>query len=288
MEGYSKWLAGCGIGCVVVIALFLAGGIGTYFFVRDTFQDFAGAKQATVELAGRYGDIRDFTPPLSGRIPADRMESFLKVRAATEPARTATREAIEDIESRIAGFESGEIGGVWAVLSMIRQGISALPNLARLHRERSNALLDQQMGLGEYEYIYVLAYYSWLEKSPGDGPKFLKIGSNNDVNWDPDNDVDGARETRAREIVRRVRSDFRAMFKNALAAGRKGAPTADQQWLSAVEQELAALDASWDRIPWADGLPEMTKDSLTPFRQELDMSYDELNNALELIPLNAH
>ena len=25
----------------------------------------------------------------------------------------------------------------------------------------SRALLDQEMGLGEYEYIYVLAYYAW-------------------------------------------------------------------------------------------------------------------------------
>lgn len=288
MEGDSKWLAGCGIGCAVVIALFLAGGVGTYFFVRDTVHDFAGAKQAAVELAGRYGEIRDFAPPLDGRIAANRLEAFLAVRRATVPARSETRDAIGGLESRIEGFQKGEIRGFWAVLSTVRQGVGAIPSLARLHQDRARALLDQQMGLGEYEYIYVLAYYSWLEKSPGDGPKFLKIGSNNDVNWDPDNDVDGAREARAREIVRRVRSDFRAMFENALAAGRKGAPTVDRQWLSAVEQELAALNASWDRIPWADGLPEMTKDSLTPSRRELEMSYDELNNALELIPLNSH
>jgi hypothetical protein len=71
------------------------------------------------------------------------------------------------------------IGGLRAVLATIREGVGALPKLARLHQERSVSLLDRQMGPGEYEYIYVLAYYSWLDQSPGDGPRFLKIGGNN-------------------------------------------------------------------------------------------------------------
>ncbi len=288
MEGYSKWLAGCGVGCAVVIALFLAGGVGTYFFVRDTVQDFAGAKQAAVELAGRYGEIRDFTPPLDGRIAADRLEAFLAVRRATEPARGETRGAIGGLESRIEGFQKGEIRGFWAVLTAIRQGVGAIPSLARLNEDRSRALLKQEMGMGEYEYIYVLAYYSWLGKSPGDGPRFLKMSNDNGVNWDPDNDVDDARERRTHAIDRRVRSDFRAIFKNALGAARKGAPDVDRRWLAAVEDELKALDQNWDRVPWADGLPKATQESLAPYREQLEASYDELNNALELVPLDSH
>ena len=42
------------------------------------------------------------------------------------------------------------------------------------------ALLEVGMGPGEYMYVYSVAYYSWLGKSPADGPSFTLVGDDGD------------------------------------------------------------------------------------------------------------
>ena len=60
--------------------------------------------------------------------------------------------------------------GLQKFLTVMRTGAGAIPRLAEFERNRADALLEHRMGLGEYWYIYSLAYYSWLKKDPGDGP----------------------------------------------------------------------------------------------------------------------
>jgi len=52
----------------------------------------------------------------------------------------------------------------------LKAGFGFTGSLAEYLRERGTALLDQEMGLGEYLYLYSVVYYSWLGKDPGAGP----------------------------------------------------------------------------------------------------------------------
>jgi hypothetical protein len=282
-DATSKWLSGCGIGCLIVLVLLGAGGVFLYRLAKGTIQEFEDVGRAMSDLRTEYGEVRDFTPPLSGEIPAERLEAFLEVRAATRPARDEIRELLGTLESEIAGFDGGGEGSVRKVLSAVRRGVGTIPKLAKFHQTRADALLERGMGLGEYEYIYVLAFYSWLGKSPGDGPKFLRMGDHNDVSWNPDHHPEDAEEQRRVQVTRRIRSNFQAFFRNALSAADSDEPRANREWLAAVERELIELESRWDRIPWRDGMPTVTEDSLRAFGERIEDSYDELNNVLEMI-----
>jgi hypothetical protein len=108
---------------------------------------------------------------------------------------------------------------------------------------RNEALLAQEMGLGEYTWIYVVAYHSWLGHPP---VKAIEGRSRKNVFHD------------------RVLPQVREMIRRHLA-GAAGSPTA-VAWRS----ELEALDDVRERIPFEDGLPRELEDSLEPFRDELE------------------
>ena len=137
------------------------------------------------------------------------------------------------------------------------------------------------MGLGEYSYIYVLAYYSWMGRSPADGPPFRLVGDSREVRgWDEEHwgkvDEFDVREDRMERMLRTVNRQVLPMLRNQLADLDAAGP-----WRQALEAEIAAMEADPLRLPWADGVPEVIERSLAPFHDRLDQSYSEQCNALE-------
>ena len=57
-----------------------------------------------------------------------------------------------------------------SVFQVMGSGVGMAQDIGHLFEARNQALLDKGMGIGEYTYIYILAYYSWLGHSPDDGP----------------------------------------------------------------------------------------------------------------------
>jgi hypothetical protein len=159
----SKWLIGCGIGCGVVILLLIFAGVGGYFFVRNIVEGFEETEAITDSLMERYGEIKDFCPDPGGIIKPERLEAFLSVRNSMEPVK-------EELENSI-GILSDEEGESQfkeepspGVLTKIKIGFGIIPMIAEFYTKRNQALLDAEMGLGEYYFIYVVSYYSWLGK----------------------------------------------------------------------------------------------------------------------------
>ena len=292
-EKHAKWLVGCGIGCAALVALVVAVGFGAFYAVRDVVRNFEQVNETVSDVDKRYGEARDYTPNPDGRIPPDRIRAFLAVRSRTRPTRDEFRQTMTDIE--VASTGKGR--GVGAGFRTVRSALGVPRLLGRLYSDRASALLENQMGFGEYLYIYSVAYYSFLRKDPGDGPENFKMSDDHTITIEGREAREAALETHREHAIGQVRTLFRRFLRNAVepAAAAEAAPEAEAlperppigenlEWRQAVQKELDALDSKWDRIPWEDGLPKQIEESLAPYRAELEASYDPMLNLLEFAP----
>jgi len=285
----KKWAIGCGIGCGFI--LLLVGGVGTcgYFGVRKIVDQADGIEESFDELDARFGHARDYVPDVDGRIPPERIEVYLAVREAMVPSSRRTADLMAQLS------DDSNIPGPRKVLAKIRAGVSFIPAMMVFIEERNTTLLDKGMGLGEYHYIYALAFFSQLEKDPADGPSFRVSGSDDEedqegpIRWGV-HTGDGAsgdvREDREKEIRRYLNKSLGLIAHNQLdALDQRLAGLEDQSlklWREALAAEVAAMDREPRRILWEEGLPPVLLDSLEPFRDRLETSYVEILNVVEL------
>ena len=146
-----------------------------------------------------------------------------------------------------SGFSFSKIRGAFQGLGAL--GVSA----GRYFSARNNALLEQEMGFGEFTYLTSLIYYGWLGN-----PLILTI----------DGDDDGDQRGRAR----RNASMFKGLLKRQRDAAREAGDPGEL--VAAIEEQLSelALDDEW--VPWAEGgLPDSVASSLAPYRGRLEAVY---------------
>ncbi len=273
----SKWLTGCGIGCGVVTLAVVAVATAGYMFIKSRTQSFERAQATASELRAKYGDMTDFCPDPDGRIRPDRMKIFLGIRETLAPARRKLESSMRGLSEDIKAANKGQ-DSFPRIIGLISQGFGIVPQLGEFHETRVRTLRDAGMPPGEYVYLYVVAYYSFLSKSPSDGPEFktgarhrIRIGSGDDSGDGP------------AHAVERVRDLLLPMLRNQRAALEKGrAEAVRDPWADALDAEIQALESSESRVPWSDELPKPIKESLQPYRDELERSYDPLVNPLEL------
>ena len=279
----KKWLLGCGIGCGLLVLIL--GGIGTVgFFGVKRFADRADKVERTFErMDAEYGDPSDFVPPLDGGIPSSRMEVFLAVRDEMGP----TQREVSDLFRTLDG--EGDAG----VIAKVKAGMKFIPSLLVFIEERNNIMLEKGMGVGEYQYIYSLAYYGLLGKDPSDGPGFSVVGEDEDHGgggwrWDvkaSDNDEEEIAAKRAREVRRSVNRVQSRVVNNQLEAlDTAGSVTGldFDTWRAELAAEAAAMDRESLRLLWEEGLPAQIRASLEPYRIRLDETYDDMTSILEM------
>lgn len=258
----SPWVWGCGLGCVglVVISLLLGGGV--YWFFSDTVSGFEEAVNLRVELESEYGKPESFIPEPDGAIPPDRMEVFLRVRELTQERRQEIVSSFEELpmteeEGRELEQKSG-LEFARSLLGIIGSGVGLGGRIGRFMEARNRALLESQMGLGEYTYIYALAYYSWLKHSPQEGPHSrsrVKI------------DVPKIGRDLHRRLVQILQNQLEVI-------GSQADP--------ALARELEKLRDDRSVIPYAEGLPPKIENSLKPYRERLESTYNPITNQFEL------
>jgi hypothetical protein len=137
------------------------------------------------------------------------------------------------------------------------------------------------MGPGEYVYIYVVSYYAWLGKSPADGPPFQLTGDDQDTDtWDEfevrDERAERIRRTLNRQVLPMLRRQLNGVAPDAAENATMG------RWRQTLAAEVAALESDSYRLPWEDGVPDVVRVSLEPYRERLEASYSSLCNALEI------
>lgn len=278
----SKWLIGCGIGCGVVLLSVILILVSGYFFFKKIGQDFKETEDTRKVLIERFGEIKDFCPDPDGAIKPERLEAFLAVRRLTEPARKEFEKDINVLSGKDRAKEEPSPG----FFTKFRTGLGIIPLMTEFIRSRNQALLENEMGIGEYEYIYIIAFYSWLRKNPSDGPPFR-------ISEEEEREDEGVRiiwrtPTEAEEdsldsILKRIHRQILPMLHSQYDKLVEGAvPRAKEKWRRALAEEIKAMEADRFRLPWQDGLPEVLKASLEPFRERLEASYSRTMNRVEM------
>jgi hypothetical protein len=253
--GAKKWLTGCGIGCGVLVVLAIVGTIGGSLVIMGPFRD---AIETREDLDARLGSQDDFTPAASGVIEPARVEAFLTVRAAIQPlcdefARTNDQfERMDQLEEDASKREA-----MVGVLGLTREVFGMVPRLGRLYAARNGALAEVEMGLGEYTYLFVLAYLDEIQAFSTTESAF------------------GGKAVNAR-----LHTALRGMLERQLVA----VPD-DQEheaWRAELAGEVARLERDPDRLPWQNGLPEPIAASLEPYRDQLAAGFCAEALGLEL------
>jgi hypothetical protein len=275
----KKWLVGCGIGCGVIILILIALGISGYLFFKNIADEFKDTEALMATLTERYGKITDFCPNPDGTFSPDRVETFLAVREAFGPTREKLEISMKTLQDRI-GQSEVEVKKPKNVFQMIRVGVGLIPQIGEFIKSRNQALLDSGMGMGEYYYIYAVAFYSWLEHLPEDGPDFQIIGPDDErSSWDQDEVLEERRDVSLRRLHRMLLPMLQNQLEKLSAADPSG--TLDD-WRTTLEAEIEAMEADRLRLPWQDGLPNVIESSLKSFRYQLEQSYNKMTNPLEL------
>jgi len=180
----SGWFWGCGCGCLAMVLVVIGMGVVSARFFDQTIEGFDTAVETRSTLEERFGETSEFVPPSGGAVSPQRMQAFLAVREATTPARerlTATFAAIPMSEEAAQDLDSqGFTEKMSSVSKIVRSSIGLGAEMGALFAARNETLLEQEMGLGEYTYIYALTYYSWLGHSPMDGPETAVSGERSD------------------------------------------------------------------------------------------------------------
>jgi hypothetical protein len=253
-----SWLKGCAIGCgALVLLVVVLSTVGIFRILRPL----QSAVDTRVELESRFGAEDSFTPSPDGSIDASRIEAFLAVRnglagpcerLASNTAVMARMEELDHVEnpSRMEVLRYAAA----ATRSAMRIG----PLMGDLFERRNELLLASGMGLGEYDYLYVVAYQGHLA---GERPR-TGILDGNPVN-------------------RRVHGVLEAMLARQLEAARAAGRAAD--WIAELEGEHAAMASDVTRILWQDGLPEQIQGSLAAYRDQLDATFFAAITEVELL-----
>lgn len=278
----SEWTTGCGIGCAVLLLIGILVVVGGTLFMRDTMTGFDTALQTREQLDERFGATDAFTPQPDGAIPAERMEAFLRARESVATARTDVGEFFATIANFDEQAREAEQGSFWDKLRLTRQATGKALGfpaaMGRFFEARNQALLDEGMGFGEYTYIYVTAYYSWLGHSPADGVDSVTVG----VALDDTEETDS--EGSAGSLPRRAHENVVGMLRNQQGALAEAPPDAlPPGFAERLDAEIEAMESGRNRLPWEQGLPEAIAASLTPYRQRLEATYDPLANEFELL-----
>ncbi len=245
----KKWLIGCGVGCASLVVLLILISIGGSLFMMRPFDQAVDAQQ---ELTAEFGIRGDFVPQPGGISP-HRLECFLSVRREV----MASCEIFQGVASNFNAMddlgeqgEDPEMGAVFRGVGNIMGSIFGMVGeIGKVTRLRNEALLANEMGLGEYTWIYILAYNSWLGKAPNTGL---------------DND-DGGSFSRVEEEV------LASLMANHVIALQEAGQSAEAElW----QHEIERFDRVEHGIPFADGnLPAELAAVFEPFRRKLEENY---------------
>jgi len=277
----KKWLIGCGIGCGAVVIIIIILVVGGVFFVKNMVNSFEESEDILKELIEKYGEIDDYSPSPSGDIKRNRMEAFLKAREMLQTEINDLEKIIdilsgEDTQKQIEEQESA------GVFKKIRTGIGLIPKIAEFLKKRNQALIKVKMGIGEYYYIYTIAYYCWLDKPITDGLP-INIDENNEFdyqNWEDQESIEIRRDLAVRRLNKMILPMLKNQYEKLMENPKR---EISRHWQMALKKEIEAMEENRYRLVWQDGLPQVIVDSLQPFKERLESSYSDSLNNIELI-----
>jgi hypothetical protein len=249
---------------IATIVFFLGAGI--WFFILPIQQ----SKQLEHSVIDRFGWATRYTPPADGIIQPDRLERFIRVREAVQ----ANCKIFQNILDNVIKLETLESDPNMPASQKASEGFdslksmfSAAPTFLEFMDARNSALLTEEMGIGEYIYIYLAAYGELLAlESQG------RYTDQEEAYLSP-----------------RARKEYVQILGNQLAALQSADRDQDASSLTLaadLQAEMTALADGSHSSPWPGGPPGKTGESLVPYRDRLSALYCEGIVRVEILQKN--
>lgn len=254
----KKWLIGCGVGCAAFTLLMILITVGGGILMMRPFNN---AVDNQKELTAKYGAREDYIP-LPDSITPDRIKRFLTVRMELMThcdeflEISGSFQKMEELDKQGEDPPIGEVlKGVGNIMGSV---FSVAGEIGALNASRNNELLKNGMGLGEYTWIYILVYNSWLGHSPNTGLE---------------GDGEGRFSASEIELMGQL------MNNHARALEEVGRTKEANLW----RDEVGRLKRSEGGVPFCSGnLPIEITAALTPYRSKFENSYCEAMAEFEL------
>ena len=261
----SKSPAGKRMGCLLVTLVIVFVIASLFYFMTAGVRE---AKNIEQTLIDRFGWAEEYTPPADGFIDPQRLEAFIRVREAVQ-AGCGDYQAVLNSISELDKLESDQESSPSEVASTGMQGFksafSAGPKMVKFSTTRNKALLDAEMGLGEYLYIYLTVYHEQLAN-------------------EGESAYSGMEEA---YISERARKEFVQILTNQLLALQTSETPATLPDLEpALRAEIDALENGTHLVPWPNGPAGRSLESLAPLREKLTGLYCSGIVKIELLQKN--
>lgn len=276
MATTKQWLAGCGIGCLVLALIIIGLGTGSVFYIKNQVESVQAWSEENDRLLSRLDEVEDYTPAPDGTVESDRLELFLDIHDGLSAERAEFNDRMS-VFPRAGERNTKSFGNVIKVLKGLKPLVDAF---GAYQVSRNESLLERDMEPGEYYYIHTLAYHSWLGNSPDDGPWTV---------YDMDDDGGGANiniddeEFGQDATLETYNRTLRALLRNQRAAlPPVGTDDEQDEMRRRLDDEIEKLDDDWERTVWADGLPAVTAACLEPYRDRFEDSYDPVTSVFDL------
>lgn len=230
---------------LATLAFFLVAGV--YYLVAQTRE----SKRLEQALNERYDWANKYTPPIDGSVSPQRLQAFIRVRQAVQPNCADYQGILDDL----IGLETIEANQKMSPVKKVSKGIGGVinifsvgPKLLEFLETRNRSLLAEEMGLGEYIYLYLAAYGEQLANESAS----------------PYSGMDEA------YISPRARDEFVQILGNQLVAlEAAGQETSSEGLIADLRGEIEALKDGSHSSPWPNGPAGKTRESLAPYQEQL-------------------
>ncbi|MGB5291102.1 MAG: hypothetical protein WBN41_06595 [Lysobacterales bacterium] len=246
----------------LVIVFVIASGF--YFLTTGV----RSAKRVEQTLIDRFDWVDEYTPAISGFIEPQRIEAFIRVREAVQPGCVdyqAVLTSIGELEKLDSDQEKPASEATSTGFQAMKSAFSAGPRMMEFSTTRNQALLAEEMGLGEYFYIYLTTY-----------GKQLADEANSDFS-----------ATEEAYISDRAREEFTQILTNQLQALRASESKASYPELeTSLQMEIDALKDGTHTSAWPNGPIGKARESLAPYQARLAELYCSGIVQIELLQKN--
>lgn len=252
-------------GCLIItltISFVIASG---FYFLTAGVRD---AKHIEQTLVDRFGWAEEYTPLLDGSIKPQRIEAFIRVRETVQPECADYQAVLMSINS-LDKLETDQESSPSELASTGFQGFksafSAGPRMVKFSTTRNHALLVEEMGLGEYLYIYLTTYGEQLARES------VSDFSNMEEAY----------------VSERARREYAQILTNQLLALQAGEQHSSYPALvTDLRAEIEALTNGSHISPWPNGPVGKARESLAPYHQHLADLYCSGIVKIELLQKN--
>ncbi len=279
----SKTKKGLGIGCGAVLVLFMALLGGTVYFTTQMNREYKVVKELEEQLVAAHGPGNQLPAGHVGLPTPERMAVFLAVHQSTAEWRVKLETSFAEVLQRES--ESGD-SGFGRLLQVLKASRDLAPVFSGFWTARNSALLESEMGIAEYKYLYCLFFYGDLGLDPSDGARdagsFLAGMGAGGAMENTDDTIEA--ETERRLWIREQVNDL--MLPLMQQAARAAAAADDPvvlAWAEDLQAEVRLMQDDQLRVPFAGAAPTVLAEVIAPFRNRLEASYSVTVNPVELI-----